>query len=147
VSTSVRSFVRSPPMMQPSYQGLSMVTRAGITVMTLRQSNNSPNRKVLTHQDQKKVRQVKSKVKSMLIIFFDIKGIVHKEFILAGQTVNSIYYCDILRRLCENVKRPCPKLWQKKNWLLHHNNTSSHTSFFNREHDYRSVPTFLCFSD
>jgi hypothetical protein len=26
----------------------------------------------------KKVRQVKSKVKSMLVIFFDIKGIVHK---------------------------------------------------------------------
>jgi hypothetical protein len=34
-------------------------------------------------------RQVKSKVKSMLISFFDIKGIVHKEFVLAGQTVNS----------------------------------------------------------
>jgi hypothetical protein len=28
-------------------------------------------------------RQVKSNVKSMFIIFFDIKGIVHKEFILA----------------------------------------------------------------
>jgi hypothetical protein len=40
----------------------------------------------------KKVRQVKSKVKSMLIIFIDIK--VHKEFVLAGQTVNSAYYCD-----------------------------------------------------
>jgi hypothetical protein len=32
-------------------------------------------------------RWVKSKVKSMLIIFIDNKGIVHKEFILAGQTV------------------------------------------------------------
>jgi hypothetical protein len=38
-----------------------------------------------------KARQVKSKVKSMLIIFFDIKGILHKEFFLAGQTVNSAY--------------------------------------------------------
>jgi hypothetical protein len=37
----------------------------------------------------KKVRQLKSNIKSMLIIFFDIKGIVHKEFILAGQIVNS----------------------------------------------------------
>jgi histone-lysine N-methyltransferase SETMAR len=43
-------------------------------------------------QTPKKAQQVKSKVKSMLIIFFDIKGIVHKEFILAGQTVNSAYY-------------------------------------------------------
>jgi hypothetical protein len=45
----------------------------------------------------KKVTWVKSKVKSMLIIFFDIKGIVHKQFILAGQTVNSAYYCDVLQ--------------------------------------------------
>jgi hypothetical protein len=36
------------------------------------------------------------KVKSMLQIFFDIKGTDHKEFILASQTVNSAYYCDIL---------------------------------------------------
>jgi hypothetical protein len=40
----------------------------------------------------KKVRQAKSKVKTMLIIFFDIKGFVHKEFILAGQRVNFAYY-------------------------------------------------------
>jgi hypothetical protein len=29
--------------------------------------------------------------------FFDIKDIVHKEFVLAGQTVNSTYYCDVLQ--------------------------------------------------
>jgi hypothetical protein len=29
----------------------------------------------------------------MLIIFFDIKRIVQKEFILAGQAVDSAYYC------------------------------------------------------
>jgi hypothetical protein len=57
----------------------------------------------------KKARQVKSKV--MLIIFFVIKGIVHKEFILAGQRVNSTYYCDVLRRLRENVRRLHPALW------------------------------------
>jgi hypothetical protein len=32
----------------------------------------------------------------MLIIFFDIKEIAHKEFALAGKTVNSAYYYDIL---------------------------------------------------
>jgi hypothetical protein len=42
-------------------------------------------------EDRQKVRQEKGKVKCMLIIFFDIKGIVHKVFILAGQTVNSTY--------------------------------------------------------
>jgi hypothetical protein len=49
------------------------------------------------------VRQVKSKAKSMLIIFFDIKGIAQKEFFLASQTVTSAYCCDILWRMRENV--------------------------------------------
>jgi hypothetical protein len=51
----------------------------------------------------KKGRQVKNKVKSIFIIFFDIKGIVHKEFVLAGQTVDSAYKCDVLWQPHENV--------------------------------------------
>jgi hypothetical protein len=55
-------------------------------------------------QRQKTVRQMKSKVKNILIIFFHIKGIVHKEFVLAGQTANSTYYCDFYE--------DCVKLWE-----------------------------------
>jgi hypothetical protein len=47
-------------------------------------------------ETEEKARQAKSKIKSMLIIFFDIKEIVHKELVLASQIVDSIYYCDIL---------------------------------------------------
>jgi hypothetical protein len=50
----------------------------------------------------------------MLIIFFDIKGIVHKEFVLAGQTVSSAYYCDVLGRLIENMPRLRPDLFGDK---------------------------------
>jgi hypothetical protein len=42
-------------------------------------------------------RQVKNKVKSMLIIFFDFKGIFHKELLLAGQRVKRSQYSDCLR--------------------------------------------------
>jgi hypothetical protein len=105
-------------------------------------------------ETEKKMRQAKSTVKSMLIIFFDIKGTVHKEFILAGQTVNSSYLCKVLWRLHENVQRFCLKLWQQKNWLLHHDNAPSHTSIFTREFLTRNnmtvIPThhtFLCFCD
>jgi hypothetical protein len=52
----------------------------------------------------------------MLIIFFDIKGVVHKEFILAGQIVKSAYYCEFLWRLHENMRRLHPELWRQKNW-------------------------------
>jgi hypothetical protein len=44
----------------------------------------------------------------MLIILFDIRGVVHKEFILAGHTDNSAYYCDVLRRRLRPVaSRQC----------------------------------------
>jgi hypothetical protein len=84
----------------------------------------------------------------MLIIFFDIKEIVHKEFALAGQTVNSAYCCDILRRLRENVRKLLPELWRQMNWLLHHDNAPSHTSFSSRDFDqklYECRPHHLYF--
>jgi hypothetical protein len=45
---------------------------------TFGEESLSRARKAQNHQDRKKARQVKSKVKIMLIIFFDIKGIGHK---------------------------------------------------------------------
>jgi hypothetical protein len=57
----------------------------------------------------------------------------HKEFVLAGQTVNSSYYCEVSRRLCGNVRRFLPELWWRKNWLSYHDNAPSHTSSFTRE--------------
>jgi hypothetical protein len=39
----------------------------------------------------------------MIIIFFDITGNVYKEYVFAGQTVISAYYCDVLQRLRENL--------------------------------------------
>jgi hypothetical protein len=60
--------------------------RAGFMIITdTRQQSSrwkSPN-----SPRPKKARQVKRKVKSKLIILFDIKGIVHKEFVLAGQDI------------------------------------------------------------
>jgi hypothetical protein len=59
-----------------------------------------------------------------------MKGIVHEQFVLAGQAVNSTHYCEVSRRLRENVRRLRPELWRQKNWLLHHGSTPSHTSIF-----------------
>jgi len=53
----------------------------------------------------KKARQVRSNIKSMLICFFDQKGIIHKEFVPPGQTVNAAFYVEVLKRLQENVRR------------------------------------------
>jgi len=47
---------------------------------------------------QKKACQVCSNVKSTLIFFFfDIQGIVYKEFVPPGQTINGKFYCEVLK--------------------------------------------------
>jgi len=61
----------------------------------------------------KKAHQVCSNVKSMLIVFFDIQGIVHKEFIPPGQTINGKFYCEVLKRLREAIRRKRPDKWKK----------------------------------
>jgi len=71
----------------------------GVTGTTRRQSNNQFNGKVHHIRDQKKARQVKSNVKTMLICFFDIKVLVHFEFVPQGQTVNQQFYLEVLKRL------------------------------------------------
>ena len=57
-------------------------------------------------------RQVRSNIKSMLNIFLDIRGIVHKEFVPPGQTVNGKFYCEVLRRLRGNIRRKWPEMWK-----------------------------------
>jgi hypothetical protein len=76
----------------------------------------------------KKARQVRSNVKSMLIIFFDIQGIIHKEFVSPGQTINGKFYCEVLKRLREGIRHKRPEKWKKNNWFLDHDNAPANTS-------------------
>jgi hypothetical protein len=52
----------------------------------------------------RKAQQVQSSTKRMLIVFFYVKGIVHPEFVPPNTTVKPDFYCDVLRRLRENVQ-------------------------------------------
>ncbi|KAL7726506.1 hypothetical protein ACLKA6_001128 [Drosophila palustris] len=67
----------------------------------------------------KKPRKIKSKIKVMLTVFFDIRGVVHSQFLPEGQTVNKEYYLGVMRRLRENVRRKRPDLWRNNSWILH----------------------------
>jgi len=53
----------------------------------------------------KKARMSKSKIKLMLICFFDSQGVVHKEFVPSGQTVNQTYYREVFERLGKKMAR------------------------------------------
>ena len=80
----------------------------------------------------KKARQVRSNIKSMLICFFDQKGIIHKEFVPPGQTVNAAFYVEVLKCLRENVRRKRPDQWRNNTWLLHHDNAPTHAALLTR---------------
>jgi len=71
----------------------------------------------------------KANLKTMLICFFDQEGIVHREFVPPGMRVNTDFYCDVLRRLRENVRRKRPQKWQNQNLIIHHDNAPVHRSF------------------
>jgi hypothetical protein len=59
-----------------------------------------------------KVRLVRSNVKVMFTVSFDIKGVVHYEFLRQGQTVNRWHYLEVLKRRRENVRRKSSHLWR-----------------------------------
>lgn len=68
----------------------------------------------------KKARISKSKVKTMLIVFFDISGLVHHEFVPHGTTVNAKFYVKVLKRLKRRIHRTRPDIGG--DWKLHHDN-------------------------
>ena len=74
----------------------------------------------------KKARMSKSKIKSMLICFFDSQGIIHKEFVPLGQTVTQTFYWEVLERLTKRVARVRPGI--ARTWMLHHDNAPCHTA-------------------
>ncbi|UYV63689.1 hypothetical protein LAZ67_2005309 [Cordylochernes scorpioides] len=76
----------------------------------------------------KKARFAKSKVKTLLVNFFDINGLVHHEFIPFGRTINQEVYLGIMRRLREAGRLKRPERWQNNDWILHVDNARSHTA-------------------
>jgi len=60
----------------------------------------------------------------MIICFFDSQDIVHKEFVLPGQTVNQTFYREVLERLRKRVARVRKGI--ARTWMLHHDNAPCH---------------------
>jgi len=91
-----------------------------------------------------KARQVKSNVRTMLIAFFDIDGLVHHEYVPRGQTVNKELYKTVLQCLQDAVHRHCLQKWRSRNWILHHDNAPAHravtTNEFLAKHNLLSLP-------
>ena len=64
----------------------------------------------------------------MLIVFFDSQGIVHKEFLQEGCTVNAEYYKGVSDRLISHIRQVCPTLYCTRDFFLLHDNTPVHSA-------------------
>ncbi|UYV79428.1 USP2, partial [Cordylochernes scorpioides] len=68
----------------------------------------------------------------MLITIFDSRGIIHKEFVPAGQTITGEYYLNFLKRLIARIRRIRPEYRDEDSWCLLHDNAPSHSSLIVR---------------
>ena len=71
--------------------------------------------------------------KAMITVFFDEDGVIFSEYLPPRETVNVDYYCSVLRRLKEDIRRKCPALWGRRpdgyrEFYLHHDNAPPHTA-------------------
>jgi len=73
-------------------------------------------------------RAASARVKTKLICFFDVRGVVHSEFVPPGQTVDQAFYLDVLARLCDGLRLNRPDSWQSGNWVLHHDNAAAYAA-------------------
>ena len=76
----------------------------------------------------KKLRFQKSRVMTMLILFFDAEGLIHREFVPEWQKVNAEFYVGVLDRLLKRIRRVITAKFQSNEWFLLHDNVPSHNA-------------------
>jgi len=56
------------------------------------------------------------------------RGVIHKEFVLEGETINAVYYKGVMQRLLNRIR--CVRLGMCKSgdWFLLHDNGLSHNA-------------------
>jgi len=109
------------------------VMKHGSTNMTLKWSSKMHNRRLPISHDQKYSVCPNQESEQCCWLFFDIRGIVHYEFVQTGQTVHQVYYMEVLERQREKVRWKRPNLFANNSWILHHNNAPAHTALSVRE--------------
>ncbi len=82
-----------------------------------------------------------SNIKTMVIVFFDIQGVVHQGYVPWGQTVNTEYYMEVLKRLRERVCRMQLEMFKENSWILHQDHAPAHASLLVRQFLSRNVMT------
>ena len=67
-------------------------------------------------------------MKTLLVIFFDWQGIIHKEFVLEGETINAVYYKGVMERLLNRIRHVRLGVCESGDWFLLLNNAPYHNA-------------------
>ncbi len=76
----------------------------------------------------KKALRGRSRVNTMLTVFWDSQGVVMAEFMPKGETIDTPAYIATMSRLRENIRRKRPEKWAAQSFWIHHDNASPHTA-------------------
>ena len=68
----------------------------------------------------------KPKVKTILVCFYNSKGIIRHEFVPEGQTVTGSFYLSVLEHLWKKFRRVRPEYSAPGSWFLLHDNVPVH---------------------
>ncbi len=63
----------------------------------------------------------------MLSLFFDSKGVIHHKYVPESETVNVMFYIQVLDRLCKRIACVKPEMWRDRKLILLHTNVCPHT--------------------
>ena len=82
----------------------------------------------------------------MLIVYFDIRGLMHHKFDPEKQTANEEYYLTVSKGLPVKTYKKRPDLWKNNSWNLYNDNTPSHRATVVTEFEAKKVSCdFLLF--
>ncbi len=82
-----------------------------------------------------KALRVHGAQKTMMTVFFDVCGILLVDFLPRGETMDSEYYCRLLKKLKDRIRHQRPGMWKggvdgrtDHDFLFHQDNAGVHTS-------------------
>ena len=61
-------------------------------------------------------------------LFFDVRGVVHSKFVPRGQTINQVFYQEVLKTFHNSLLEKRPDLSQLGDWFFDLNNSPAYTT-------------------
>ncbi|GFU47441.1 hypothetical protein TNCV_3109241 [Trichonephila clavipes] len=98
-----------------------------VSNMTLQQSDKVRNRSQKIHC-KPKTQENSIRNQTMLMAFFDARGIIHKKCALIGQTITGQYYLVVLKLLMARIRCIRPEYRTERSWCKLQDNALSRTS-------------------